>query len=508
MLSKCMHGSPCIMHYALCMAVHASITLISQHGLSSHYYCMCYYVISVMHYISNASAIHHSSAGYARQTVDVQSVSVSLHLVVYFLLQDISFSPYILHVEHSTCAQQSWQGRAVAEKSSGQDIQEVYGEDAPLVAHLKQPAWEDAAATCPKPVAPVVVKPLRLGYTAFDPRRTAASRYSQHGAPEDTSKRHGELAPPLVQEAAVVVQEAAVVVQKAAAVEHEAAVVEHEAAVVVPEAAVAEHEPAVVEQEVAVVEQEAAVVEHEAAVVVLEEAVVEHEEAVAVAADVVVASAAPEGESVVQQPQLEQQAVPDLATAGRVVQEEADEPEDMVVVMGQQQAVSATSASAANETSVQQLHFTNEEDGVGYPAAFETIVQLLPVSDQDQEEAEKVLLNSEALDTTVEQLPVTNQDQEQEGEVVVNVPIGPVADEQQQQVVPLAPEEAVLVLSASHHQGNEEAAGVATESASSVIEYVASTVENDEGAVAATCEDQVDNDEGAVAATCEDQVGQ
>eukprot|EP00877_Chromochloris_zofingiensis_P014447 jgi/Chrzof1/9256/UNPLg00223.t1 len=67
MLSKCMHGSPCIMHYALCMAVHASITLISQHGLSSHYYCMCYYVISVMHYISNASAIHHSSAGYARQ---------------------------------------------------------------------------------------------------------------------------------------------------------------------------------------------------------------------------------------------------------------------------------------------------------------------------------------------------------------------------------------------------------------------------------------------------------
>eukprot|EP00877_Chromochloris_zofingiensis_P004418 jgi/Chrzof1/13978/Cz08g19320.t1 len=52
--------------HALCMAVHASITLISQHGLSSHYYCMCYYVISVMHYISNASAIHHSSAGYAR----------------------------------------------------------------------------------------------------------------------------------------------------------------------------------------------------------------------------------------------------------------------------------------------------------------------------------------------------------------------------------------------------------------------------------------------------------
>eukprot|EP00877_Chromochloris_zofingiensis_P008083 jgi/Chrzof1/3528/Cz12g28220.t1 len=49
------------------MAVHASITLISQHGLSSHYYCMCYYVISVMHYISNASAVHHSSAGYARQ---------------------------------------------------------------------------------------------------------------------------------------------------------------------------------------------------------------------------------------------------------------------------------------------------------------------------------------------------------------------------------------------------------------------------------------------------------
>eukprot|EP00877_Chromochloris_zofingiensis_P004795 jgi/Chrzof1/14316/UNPLg00588.t1 len=66
MLSKCMHGSPCIMPYALCMAVHASITLIIQHGLSSHYYCMCYYVISVMHYISNASAIHHSSAGYAR----------------------------------------------------------------------------------------------------------------------------------------------------------------------------------------------------------------------------------------------------------------------------------------------------------------------------------------------------------------------------------------------------------------------------------------------------------
>eukprot|EP00877_Chromochloris_zofingiensis_P008102 jgi/Chrzof1/3545/UNPLg00754.t1 len=66
MLSKCMHGSPCIMHYALCMAVHASITLISQHGLSSHYYCMCYYVISVMHYIRNASAFHHSSAGYAR----------------------------------------------------------------------------------------------------------------------------------------------------------------------------------------------------------------------------------------------------------------------------------------------------------------------------------------------------------------------------------------------------------------------------------------------------------
>eukprot|EP00877_Chromochloris_zofingiensis_P012148 jgi/Chrzof1/7187/Cz02g14050.t1 len=52
------------------MADHASITLISQHGLSSHYYCMCYYVISVMHYISNASTIHHSSAGYARQTAN------------------------------------------------------------------------------------------------------------------------------------------------------------------------------------------------------------------------------------------------------------------------------------------------------------------------------------------------------------------------------------------------------------------------------------------------------
>eukprot|EP00877_Chromochloris_zofingiensis_P008136 jgi/Chrzof1/3576/Cz13g01020.t1 len=66
MLSKCMHGSPCIVQNALCMAAHASITLISQHCLSLHYYCMCYYDISVMHYTSNASAIHHSSAGYAR----------------------------------------------------------------------------------------------------------------------------------------------------------------------------------------------------------------------------------------------------------------------------------------------------------------------------------------------------------------------------------------------------------------------------------------------------------
>eukprot|EP00877_Chromochloris_zofingiensis_P013254 jgi/Chrzof1/8182/Cz03g00220.t1 len=80
MLSKCMHGSPCIMHYALCMAVHASITLISQHGLSSRYYCMCYYVISIMHYISNASAIHHSSAGYARQTLHWALLKYYIHL--------------------------------------------------------------------------------------------------------------------------------------------------------------------------------------------------------------------------------------------------------------------------------------------------------------------------------------------------------------------------------------------------------------------------------------------
>eukprot|EP00877_Chromochloris_zofingiensis_P011815 jgi/Chrzof1/6888/Cz02g02070.t1 len=86
MLSKCMHGSPCIMHYALCMAAHASTTLISQHGLSSHYYCMCYYVISVMHYISNASAIHHSSAGYARHRSChvTRAYAVALFLPLHF----------------------------------------------------------------------------------------------------------------------------------------------------------------------------------------------------------------------------------------------------------------------------------------------------------------------------------------------------------------------------------------------------------------------------------------